>query len=250
MSANDISISLAPLAECTGRGMEIVVIDSGVHVGHPHIGGIGRMTAIDDTGHTHDDVVDRLGHGTAVAAAVHEKAPAATIHIAKVFHDSLSTNIEALVLAIDWAVEIGADLINLSLGTANPDNAPILSAALERVRASGAMLVAAAGANDRVWYPGALEAAFSVALDPTCPRDALRIPPAGGHPVARASGFARPIPGVPPERNLNGVSFSVANATGILARLLEHDPSARDPRSAAAALSCLAVSPTRSEIAS
>ena len=33
----------------------------------------------------------------------------------------------------------------------------------------------------------------------------------------RASGLPRPIPGVPPERNLRGVSFAVANVTGILA---------------------------------
>ena len=32
----------------------------------------------------------------------------------------------------------------------------------------------------------------------------------------RASGYPRPIPGVPPERNLKGLSFAVANATGLL----------------------------------
>jgi hypothetical protein len=37
----------------------------------------------------------------------------------------------------------------------------------------------------------------------------------------RASGFPRPIPGVPPERNLKGLSFAVANATGLLAVALE-----------------------------
>jgi hypothetical protein len=36
-----------------------------------------------------------------------------------------------------------------------------------------------------------------------------------------ASPFPRPIPGVPPERNLAGVSFAVANVTGFLARVLE-----------------------------
>jgi len=36
-----------------------------------------------------------------------------------------------------------------------------------------------------------------------------------------ASGYARPIPGVPPERNLNGISFAVANMTGFVARACE-----------------------------
>jgi hypothetical protein len=34
--------------------------------------------------------------------------------------------------------------------------------------------------------------------------------------IVRASGYPRPIPGVPPERNLKGISFAVANATGLL----------------------------------
>ena len=38
--------------------------------------------------------------------------------------------------------------------------------------------------------------------------------------VCRASGFPRPVPGVPPERNLKGISFAVANVTGVLAREL------------------------------
>jgi hypothetical protein len=41
----------------------------------------------------------------------------------------------------------------------------------------------------------------------------------------RATGVPRPIPGVPPERNLKGLSFAVANVTGILARLLADDDS-------------------------
>ena len=35
------------------------------------------------------------------------------------------------------------------------------------------------------------------------------------------SGFARPIPGVPMEANLNGISFAVANASGFVARARE-----------------------------
>jgi hypothetical protein len=37
------------------------------------------------------------------------------------------------------------------------------------------------------------------------------------HLAMRASGYPRPIPGVPAERNLKGLSFAVANATGLLA---------------------------------
>ena len=39
-----------------------------------------------------------------------------------------------------------------------------------------------------------------------------------------AAGLPRPIPGVPPARNLHGASFAVANLTGFLARALESRP--------------------------
>jgi hypothetical protein len=48
--------------------------------------------------------------------------------------------------------------------------------------------------------------------------------------VFRAAGYPRPIPGVPPERNLKGLSFAVANVTGVVARLLaDADAGAGDP---------------------
>ena len=36
-----------------------------------------------------------------------------------------------------------------------------------------------------------------------------------------ASGYPRPAPGIPKERNLQGISFAVANMSGFAARALE-----------------------------
>jgi hypothetical protein len=67
-----------------------------------------------------------------------------------------------------------------------------------------------------------------VLLDRHCARDELRLSiDVDGAPVFCASGQPRPIPGVPPERNLNGVSFAVANVSGFLARCLEAWPDIR-----------------------
>jgi hypothetical protein len=60
-----------------------------------------------------------------------------------------------------------------------------------------------------------------VQLDPGCPRHEYRAIDAGGSIVFRASGFPREIPGVHPERNLNGISFAVANMTGFVAQARE-----------------------------
>jgi hypothetical protein len=69
------------------------------------------------------------------------------------------------------------------------------------------------------WLPGILPDVLPVAVDWDCPRDEFRTSTlADGRTLYHASGFPRPIPGVPPERNLNGISFAVANVTGLLVR--------------------------------
>lgn len=217
-------LRLDDLRPNTGRGVRIVVIDSGVHAGHPHVGGVAGGVGIEADGTVHDDFVDRLGHGTAVAAVIREKAPDVELWIAKVFDRELAASADSLVMAIDWALARGADLINLSLGTANSAHEPLLRAAVRRARAAGAWIVAAGEQDGTWWLPGTLDDVVSVTLDWAPPRDTCiveRLPGAGdaaarGY-VARASGWPRPIPGVPRDRNLHGLSFAVANATGLLA---------------------------------
>lgn len=215
----------------TGRGVRIVVVDSGVHAAHPHVGGVAGGVGIDADGTTHDDFVDRLGHGTAVAAAIREKAPEADLWAVKVFDRRLAASMDALVAAIDWALTCHAHLINLSLGTANPAHERWLRDAVARARAAGAWIVAAGTQEGVRWLPGSLEGIVSVTLDWTQPRDGctLDVPigsagTVGATRYARASGFPRPIPGVPPERNLKGSSFAVANTTGLLALAMQEPP--------------------------
>jgi hypothetical protein len=91
---------------------------------------------------------------------------------------------------------------------------------LERATAAGVWLVAAAEQDGTRWLPGSLPLAVGVTLDWSCPRDQAEVVVVGAdgtrRVTMRASGYPRPIPGVPPERNLKGLSFAVANATGLL----------------------------------
>ena len=73
-----------------GAGVRVAVIDSGVHADHPHVGGVAGGVAIDGVGHVSGDFVDRIGHGTAVTAAIREKAPAADCYAVRVFDTRLS----------------------------------------------------------------------------------------------------------------------------------------------------------------
>jgi hypothetical protein len=125
-----------------------------------------------------------------------------------------------LIKAIDWSAGEGMHIANLSLGTSKSEHESALRAAVDRAAARGLLIVSARDDEGVRWLPGSLPGVVPVQLDWTCPRDEYRVADVDGVTVFRASGFARPIPGVPPERNLNGVSFAVANLTGFLARLL------------------------------
>jgi len=113
--------------------VRIAVVDSGVHAQHPHVNGVAGGVSITPDGREGSDYTDRLGHGTAVTAAIREKAPDAAIYAVKVFHDSLATRIESLVHALDWSEKNGMHLINLSLGTDNPQHEAVLRAAVDRL---------------------------------------------------------------------------------------------------------------------
>jgi len=205
----------------TGSGVKVAVLDSGIHASHPHVGHIASGHSFVEPA---DDFVDRIGHGTAVAAAIREKSPGAELLAVRVFDRQLATNIETLVNAIEWSAKAGAHLINLSLGTANAANAERLAQAVAHAASCGAVVVSAFESNDVTWFPGSLTGVVGVITDATCDRDEIDVaslPGADGLPRISAAPFPRPIPGVPRERNVNGVSFAVANATGFLARAVE-----------------------------
>ena len=222
MSGRVRTIAQPALAGRAGRGLRIAVIDSGVHPRHPHIGRVEAGVAVDDDGAFHEDMVDRLGHGTAVAAAIHEKAPDAALLIVKVFDRQLAATGTALVAAIGYAIDAGAHLINLSLGTTNDAHRAAFEALVEKAAARGAAIVAAAPSAGQPWLPGALPGVIGVEIDWSCARDeCLLTAGEDGAIRVRASGYARPIPGVPLEQNLKGQSLAVANATGLLALVFD-----------------------------
>jgi subtilase family protein len=176
--------------------MKIAIVDSGVHPDHPHVCGIAGGVAI-----TGDDLLDRLGHGTAIAGAIREKVPDAELYAVKVFDRRLSANLETIFRALQWCTENEMDVINLSLGTkAQMGQVPDLPIV--------------------VTIPGLIPRAIEVLPDETCPREKFR----HRDGIFYASPYPRPIPGVPPERNLNGASFAVANMTGFVARALATTP--------------------------
>ena len=212
------TFGLRPVA---GRPVRVAVVDSGVYAAHPHVHGVaGGISLV--AGARPDDYIDRNGHGTAVAAAIREKAPAVELLAVKIFDRELAATASDLARAIEWAAGERVDFINLSLGSTNPAHADRLMRALAVARAAGAAVVAAADQGGVPSLPGSLQPVIAVTLDFSCARHQVIVDAAGPDVIrVRASGYPRPIAGVPVERNMQGISFAVANATGIIVAQLD-----------------------------
>jgi hypothetical protein len=210
-----------PFPTASGRGVKVAVIDSGVNVSHPHIS-VPVKTIMLGAAEEGGSPEDRLGHGTAVTAAIQEKAPDAEYVAVKLFGSSLRTTTGLLIEAIEWAIENRMDVINLSLGTTRVEAWDRFQALADRAWSTGSVLVSARDTRaPRRFLPGALHEVIGVDVDWDLPRDRYRIAAANGSRHFFASGYPRPLPGVPQARNLNGISFAVANMSGFVARACE-----------------------------
>ncbi|MFN7930832.1 MAG: S8 family serine peptidase [Blastocatellia bacterium] len=199
-------------------GVKVAIIDSGINPAHPHVAGIAGGIRITPQGED-ENYLDFIGHGTAVAGAIREKAPEAQLYAVKVFDQSLTTTIDRIIRALDWCQANEMHIVNLSLGTLNMEHRE----KFERALASSPMVIAAREMNGHPSLPGCLPSVLGVGLDWDCPRAAYRWDET--QQAFLASGYARPIPGVPPEQNLKGISFAVANMTGFAAHLHTADDS-------------------------
>jgi len=212
-----------PFEGLTGCGVRVAIIDSGVNPAHPHVAGVAGGVCVDADGESWN-YLDYIGHGTAVAGAIREKAPEALLYAVKVFDQHLRTSAGAIVRAIEWAIENEMNVVNLSLGTINQSHRGRFEQVVARAIERNVTLVAAREMDGQLSMPGCLPPVIGVALDWECPRETYRCAMRESRPVFFASGYPRSIPGVPTERNLNGISFAVANMTGFVARARQAFP--------------------------
>lgn len=209
---------LFPFPGCAGRGVRVAVIDSGVNAAHPHIRAVAGGATIRAGGTVEEnEFTDCLGHGTAVMAAIQEKAPEAEYFAVKVFDGKLQSTATALFRALEWAIDRRMHIVNLSLGTSNEAHREGFERLVAQAVASGVSIISARG-----FLPGSLPGVFGVDLDESCERTSYRAYcNAAGSIEFGAAGLPRPAAGIPPARNLQGVSFAVANLSGFAARAMD-----------------------------
>ncbi|GAA3615819.1 S8 family serine peptidase [Nonomuraea rosea] len=152
----------------TGAGVRVAVIDSGLDIQHPQLRRFSDFVDFTGTGY-----IDCVGHGTAVTGIIagrvypgvtfHGVAPQATVIELKQSNQA-EGHVANLAAAIDKAVQLEADVINISIKAA--DN-PVLKAAVQNALARDIVIVAAAGNitdknQDVPAYPGSYAGVLAV----------------------------------------------------------------------------------------
>lgn len=146
----------------------MAIIDSGVDADHPRVGGLAGAVAIDldEDGEPvavtgpHDDLV---GHGTACAAIIRQLAPEAELYSVRVLGENLKGKGKAFCAGIEWALDSGMHVLNMSLSTKSDLWFSRLHELADRAYFSNTPLVCAANNVPGPTYPSQYSSVVSVA---------------------------------------------------------------------------------------
>jgi hypothetical protein len=206
-----------------GKGVKIAVLDTGV-MSHPAFETSIRSINLVDLP---ADSATQNGHGTAVASVIIGNdpltpgvAPGAEILSIRIANDDGQSDSFLLAKGIVSAVDGGAKLINISMGSFG--DSALVRNAIEYARTNGALIVAASGNNgiDRITYPAANDGVIAVGavdaignhLDFSNSGEALAISAPGYGVNAAWTGDQA--------ASVSGTSFSAPIVTGAIAAVM------------------------------
>ena len=158
-------VNLTSQSADQGAGVVIAVLDTGVDLTHPalkdHL--LSGRDMVSDDGIAQDEEGGLgWGHGTHVAGIIAKVAPQSMIIPVRVLDSDGRGNIFTLAYAIEWAVNQGADVINLSLGAES--NSRVLQDTIQKALDQGVVVVAAAGntSTDAPQFPASYRGVIAV----------------------------------------------------------------------------------------
>ncbi|WP_417877947.1 S8 family serine peptidase [Vibrio sp.] len=229
-----------------GEGVTVAVLDTGYDVEHNDLQ--GQVISSKDFSYSSNGVDDLNGHGTHTASTIagtgYESngywagmAPGADLLIGKVLSNSGGGSTSGIINGMIWAVESGADIVNMSLGgSATACEGPMVNI-VEAYRDKALFVISAGNSYTRetVGSPGCAPSALTVAAldrDNQTAMFSSRGPSPDGHSakpdigsqgvdvMAAASGGV----GSNAYRSLSGTSMSAPHVAGGAAIVLQARP--------------------------
>jgi serine protease AprX len=152
-SVSAISVPAVWAAGYRGTGIKIGVVDTGIDRTHPDFA--GRI--VDGASFVSGDYQDDNGHGTHVASICAGSgaaqggtykgvAPEARLYVAKALDQGGSGSMSGVMAGVEWAVDRGVQVINLSLGgSGSSDGQDALSLTCNAAVSRGIVVCVAAG---------------------------------------------------------------------------------------------------------
>jgi thermitase len=148
-------------ASSLGAGIKVAIIDTGIDLQHPAFQG-GLVAASEMWDYVGNDAVPQeegvlgqgaYGHGTSVAGIVLQIAPKVKLLPLRVLGSNGSGDVINVAAAINRAVDFGAKVINLSLGSDARSDA--VATAIDAATAKGVFVISSSGntANQSITFP-------------------------------------------------------------------------------------------------
>jgi subtilisin family serine protease len=150
-----------------GDGISVAVVDSGIDAEHELVGSVSRAVQVeldaDLKATVREGGGDRAGHGTACAGLIRGLAPGCELWDVGVLGPNAGGRSAALIRGVEWAVEQGCRVVNLSLSASKPHAVARLHEVADAAYFAGAVLVASAHNLDIQSYPWRFSSVVSVA---------------------------------------------------------------------------------------
>lgn len=156
----------------TGKGIRVAVVDSGIEVDHPAVGDSVRGGVVVEYDAKAKDYfrvrpdnqpMDVSGHGTACAGIIHSLAPEAEIYSVRVLGRNMSGRAMQFAGGLDWAIENGMHVVNLSLSTSLEEFFALFHDLADQAYFKNINLVSAVNNIPEPSYPSLYSSVISVA---------------------------------------------------------------------------------------
>jgi subtilisin family serine protease len=148
----------------------VAVIDSGIDASHRLVGHVESAVAMAYDSSLEDRVrkvegphEDLFGHGTACAGVIRIAAPQCRLHSIRVLGERLTGKGIVFAAGLEWAIEHGFQVVNMSLSTGREDYFAVFHELADEAYFKGVMLVCAVNNVAGASYPSEYASVFSVA---------------------------------------------------------------------------------------